>query len=116
MDDAVRLDEVDRVGAKRHLRDSQDSCCAKNRGVSGTVFEVFKFTSELTNQEASADAGQLADSMSVKDALATALSAPQEAKEQLASLRKKHDTLEDSLLAGFKKKSSVLEEKEKGST
>lgn len=99
----VRLDGVERVGAKLHLCDFQDSCRAKKHTVPGTVALAFDFCMELFDQEASADEGSSVELTSVKDALATAQFAAKEAQKQSASLQKKHDTLESGLLAGFNK-------------
>lgn len=66
---AVGLNDVDRIGAKPHLRGYHESCNAMTKNIPGTDTEAFEFTTELVMQEAPADAGPSAESASVKDAL-----------------------------------------------
>lgn len=94
------LDDVERAGAKRHLRDFRESSHTKKRKVPRTVADAFESATELVNQEAPTDAGPSDKLVSVKYAFATAQVAAKEAKDQLASLQQEHGTLEGSLLAG----------------
>lgn len=80
LEGAVGLDNVERVGAKRHLRKLQDSCRAKKRKVPGPVAEAFEFSTQLVNRKAPAGAGPSNELASVKDALATPQSAVTDAK------------------------------------
>lgn len=75
------LDEVERDGAKRHLRDIQDSCRGKKRKVLGTIAEPFEFATEFVNQMASTDTGSSFELVSFKDGLGTTEVTAEEAKE-----------------------------------
>lgn len=97
------LNYLERVGAKRKLSDFQESNLPKKRKVPGTFVEAFKFAIELINHDVPADAGQTAESVSVKDAVGIAQVVAREAKEQLGSLQKKHYTLRSKLGGGFNK-------------
>lgn len=87
------LDNRERAGSKRHLRESQNICRAEKRNVLGTVAEASELPTELVDQEAPADLGPSTELAPVKGALAPAQSAAAEAREQLNSLQKKHDLL-----------------------
>lgn len=113
LEGTVGMDDVERVGAKCHLRDSHDSCRAQMRKVPGTVADTFGFATKLFSQKAFADASPSTKLVSVKDTLATAPVETKKAEEQLRSLQKNHDTLESSLLAGFTKAQAPWEEEKK---
>lgn len=113
LDGAVRLDDLERVSGKRHLRESQDNFRAKNCKVPGTVGVTFKFSTALINEEAPTDAGPSTELLSVKDALATAHVGAKEAKEQRALLLTKYDALENGQLAGSNKAQATCKEEKK---
>lgn len=99
----MKQDEVVRVGAKRHLREVQDSCRAKEGKVPRIVAAALEFATEFDNQEAPGNAGPPVELVSVEDGLATPQVSEKDAKEQLASLQTKHKAPESGLLPGFSK-------------
>lgn len=71
-EDAVALEDIERVCAKRHLREFQESCRAKKCKVPGTVAGALKFATELVKQDTCAEAGPLTELVSYKEAFANA--------------------------------------------
>lgn len=84
---AVGLNEGEWLGARFSLCDFQDSCCFEKHEVLETVGEAFEFATGLVSQDAAADAGPLAEFVSVKNVLATVQVAAKNAKECFALLR-----------------------------
>lgn len=94
---AEGLNEAERVGATRRLREFKDFRCAKNHEVPGTVAETFVLATELVNQEAPADPGSSTELVPVQGAMATAQVEAKKAQDQLSFLQQKHVTFADNL-------------------
>lgn len=68
----IGLEEVEHIGAKHRLRSVYDSCRAKKPEVPGIDTEALELSTALINQEASADADQSTELVSMNSAVATA--------------------------------------------
>lgn len=88
---------MERVGAKRRLRDFQDSFRAMERTVPETVPEAFKLATEFVNQEVLADAGSSNELVCMRSALSTAQAEAKMAQDQLVLLQQKYDTFKGDL-------------------
>lgn len=97
---AVDLPDLEREGAKRPLHDFQHSCCTKIHKVGRTVGEVLELVTEIVYQEALADTDTCTELISVKNALVTAHAEVKKARDELALLQQKHNTLEGDLRKG----------------
>lgn len=94
---AVSLNDVERLIAKRRLRDVQHIYRVEKRMGPGTGTEAFKLATEYVYQDAPAEAGPLTKLVSVKVALDPAKAKAEKNQGQLALLQQHHDTLEGDL-------------------
>lgn len=83
---AVGLHDVEDEGAKRHLPEFQDWCCAKKRRFRGSIFKAFELATEVVNQEVFADADLSMELVSAIDALAITQNEAMNAEKQSALL------------------------------
>lgn len=79
---AIGLNDVERLGAKRFLREFQDSRRSKKRDLPGIVADVFVRGFRLVNLEAPEDVSPLEELVSIKKFHSSAQAVSKKAKEK----------------------------------